>query len=408
MTANLSRATGPISTHHPKACTTADDWVNWFWSDFLPAWSLRARDPDGIGFFDVLDIDATPPQPDRKTILAQARLLFTFSHLALMSDNPAFHTAARDARDALPFFRKSTGLYCRAVARDGTLGRDTKDQIATSYDQCFVILALSTWGRLHPSEDITPELESSWAAIETHLLDADTGLLLEHDAVADPTDPLAPNRAQNPHMHLYEACLQAFEMTGQPVWMERAQGMRAKGLEYFFDADSGTITEFLSPDLKTLPDRDGLRREIGHQCEWAWLLLREVDLGGDPAMRNVAERLLAFADQHGFAAEGVMQGAAFDAVSADASWREDTFLLWPQTEVLKTYAVRAFDQEHADSAKALVQLIFRQYFGGQNAFVNQLDTQGKPIWPEALSRLHYHLVLALTEGGRVGLWPNPK
>lgn len=408
MTANLSGATGPISTNHPKASATADEWVTWFWSDFLPAWSLRARDPNGIGFFDVLDIDAIPPQPERKTILAQARLLFTFSHLALKSGNPAFHAAAQVAYDALPFFRKPTGLYRRAVTRGGEVNSVSEDQIATSYDQCFVILALSTWGRLHPSDDTALELESSWTAIETHLNDPATGLLLEHDAVADPTDFAAPNRAQNPHMHLYEACLQAFEMTRQPAWLERAQAMRAKGLEYFFDTDSGTITEFLSPDLKTLPGRDGLRREIGHQCEWAWLLLREVDLGGDPAMHGVAERLLAFADAHGFSAQGAMQGAAFDAVSANASWREDTFLLWPQTEALKTYAVRAADHGQADSAKSLAQLIFRRYFAGRKAFVNQLDSTGKPVWPEALSRLQYHLVLALTEGSRAGLWPNPK
>lgn len=407
MTATPPVATGPISTLHPAATETAGGWVNWFWADFLPAWALRANDPDGIGFFDVLDINAAPPQPDRKTILAQARLLFTFSHLALISDTSAYHTAAQAARDALPVFRKSTGLYCRAVARDGRLGRDTADQIATSYDQCFVILALSTWGRLHPSEDTAAELESCWAAIETHLVDPVTGLLLEHDAVADPADPAAPNRAQNPHMHLYEAALQAFEMTGLPVWLTRAQDMRAKGLEYFFDAETGTLTEFLTPDLAVLPARDGQRREIGHQCEWAWLLLREVELGGNPEIAKVAQRLLAFADRHGFAEGGVMQGAAFDAVSCDASWREETFLLWPQTEAIKTHAVRADDPAHAEAAKALVELVFRQYFGGQTAFVNQLDAQAKPLWPEALSRLHYHLVLALTEGARAGLWRNP-
>jgi len=56
----------------------------------------------------------------------------------------------------------------------------------------------------------------------------------------------------------------------------------------------------------------------------------------------------------------------------------------------------------------LVQLMFRRYFAGRHAFVNQLDETGAVLWPDALSRLHYHVVLALTEGARAGLWPNPK
>ena len=208
-------------------------------------------------------------------------------------------------------------------------------------------------------------------------------------------------------MHLFEAALQAYEMTGKQMWLERAAAMRSKGLEYFFDPDSGTITEFIAPDLSTLPGRDGQRREIGHQCEWAWLLMREVDLGGDASMRDIAARLLDFADRHGFSQGGIMAGAAFDAVSADTNWREDSFLLWPQTEAIKTYAVRADEASHAESARALALLIFRKYFDGRLAFANQLDVDGETLWPDALSRLHYHLVLALTEGARAGLWRYP-
>ena len=397
----------PFIADHPAETATAQDWVAWFWDAFLPAWTEHTHDPDSLGFFDVLDSDARPTHPDRRTILAQGRLLFSFAHLALLSETPAFHKAARIAREALPAFRKPTGLYCRAVTHKGAPTGVAEDALATSYDQSFVILGLATWGKLHPEEDVAPELEALWAAIEAQLTDPVTGLKLEHDALVDPAEASAPPRAQNPHMHLYEASLQAYEMTGTPVWLERAAQMRAKGLAYFFDAESGTITEFLTPDLSVQAGRDGARREVGHQCEWAWLLLREVELGGDPAMADVAARLLAFADAHGFADSGPMQGAAYDAVAADVSWREDRFLMWPQTEAIKTYAVRANEEGNAEKAQALAQLIFRQYFAGRPAFVNQLDAEGTPIWTEALSRLHYHLVLALTEGARAGLWRNP-
>jgi mannose-6-phosphate isomerase len=293
------------------------------------------------------------------------------------------------------------------VSQSGQPNDDADDNLATSYDQSFIILGLSTWGKLERSEEANDEIEACWSAIEQNLFDSATGLLLEHDDVADPTNKAAPQRAQNPHMHLYEASLQAFEMTGNSVWLDRAKTLRAKGLEFFFDTTSGTITEFIAPDLSILPGRAGQRREIGHQCEWAWLLLREVELGGDPDMAAIATRLLSFADAHGFAQDGVMQGAAFDAVSAEISWREDRFLLWPQTEALKTYAVRSVNPEHASKARDMATLIFRHYFAGRAVFVNQLDNAGNVVWSNALSRLHYHLVLALTEGARAGLWTNP-
>jgi mannose-6-phosphate isomerase len=408
MSLEHQEGTGPISLKQPSIDASADEWVAWFWADFFPVWIQRARDPRGIGFYDLLDNEGQPPANPSKTTLAQARLLFTFSHLALISGNPVFRDAAKTAREALPYFRKPSGLYRRGLNGDGSHPSDTESQLATSYDQTFLILSLSTWGQLELAEDTDLEMESIWSAIEDQLVDPATGLLLEHDNVSEPADPTAPNPAQNPHMHLYEACLQAFEMSRRPVWMERAQRMRAKGLEYFFDTDSGTITEFIAPDLSILPGRDGERREIGHQCEWAWLLLREVELGGDVTMTSVANRLLTFADQHGFASSGSLKGAAFDAVSADTSWREARFLLWPQTEAIKTYAVRAQEGDNADKAKALVQVIFREYFAGRSAFVNQLDETGQVLWPEALSRLHYHLVLALTEGARAGIWKNPE
>ena len=396
-----------IASRQPVETAPVQEWIDWFYAAFLPSWIERARDPNGFGFYDLLDQHAQPLQQNRRTVLAQARLLFTFSHLALKSDNTIFHDAACIARDALPAFQKSPGIYSRARDSNKLATGLAEDNLAMSYDQSFVILALSTWGKLNPSDNIEQELEACWSAIEIHLTDNETGLLLEHDNLIDPTHPSAPPRAQNPHMHLYEAALQAYEMTECSVWLERAIQMRCKGLEYFYDQRTGTIIEFIAPDLSTLKNRDGQRREIGHQCEWAWLLYREAELGGDTSVRDIANTLLAFADNHGFALNGVMQGAAYDAVSSDESWHEDRFLLWPQTEAIKTFAIKKDLANNADNGRQLMLLVFQRYFSNHAAFVNQLDNTGKPLWTEALSRLLYHIVLAVTEGDRAGLWKTP-
>lgn len=393
----------------PDQAATASQWVTWFWKAFLPAWTERTIDREGGGFFDSLDAAGIPPHDAPKTVLAQARLLFTFSHLALLSGDPAQREAAREARRFLSNFRKAPGLYSRAVMRDGRPTGEPAGSIARSYDQSFVILALATWGKLEPEDDVSAELEACWQALETRLTDPMTGLLLEDDSITDPSSGAAPPRAQNPHMHLYEAALQAFEMTGDNTWTTRAAAVRETGLRYFLDTQSGTICEFIAPDLTPLSGKEGVRREVGHQCEWAWLLHREADLAGKEEARAVAERLLDFAAAHGFAANGPMRGAAFDAVASDASWRDESFLMWPQTEAVKAYVTRfrLGDAKAGEKASDLTALIFARYFGGRNAFANQLDAEGAVLWPDALSRLLYHLVLALTEGASAGLWPEP-
>lgn len=396
--------------NQPNTEASLQEWIDWFYCHFLPDWIKQAQDPAGFGFFDLLDQNASPLQTNRRSVLAQARLLFTFSHLALQTGHAEFKDAANVARKALPAFEKNPGLYCRAKANTPQFktNANLEDQLAFSYDQTFIILALSTWGRLCPDEDVSPNLELCWQAIENRLTDTDTGLLLEHDEVSDPSDANAPKRAQNPHMHLYEAALQAYEMTHNPLWLNRAKQIRSKGLEYFFDEGTGTLIEYLAPNTKALPDREGQWREIGHQCEWAWLLHREADLGGDTSVRDIAMALLSFADTHGFETSGAMRGAAFDAVSSDTTWREHSFLLWPQTEAIKTFAIRHSSPTHATHAQQLMTLIFTRYFAGHAAFINRLDGNAKVIWPQALSRLLYHVVLAITEGERAGLWQTPK
>jgi len=397
----------PVPTQ-PDTSASVQEWVNWFYEDFLPYWIEEARDPAGFGFFDLLSQHAKPLKPERRTLLAQARLLFTFSHLALHTGDTKFKEAADVARSALRAFQKKPGLYSRARTNTKQPTDSAEDNLAFSYDQTFVILGLSTWGRLNPETDVSAELETCWQAFENHLTDNVSGLLLEHDELLQPAHPDSPWRSQNPHMHLYEASLQAYEMTSNPTWLSRAQEMRAKGLEYFYDQDTGTLLEFIASDLKGLPGRDGLRREIGHQCEWAWLLCREAELGGDASVRDTANSLLLFADTYGHASTGQMKGAVFDAVSSDTTWNEDSFLLWPQTEAIKTYAIRHELPGHKASAQHLMHLVFTSYFAGNAAFVNQLDNNGAPIWPEALSRLLYHLVLAVTEGERAGYWEAPE
>jgi mannose/cellobiose epimerase-like protein (N-acyl-D-glucosamine 2-epimerase family) len=395
-------------TTHPATAITPDTprrdaryWSDWFWSVFLHEWLARVQD-GGAGVFDALDAGGNPDPAAGKSLLAQARTLFTLSHAALLSGDPRLISAARTQAAFLQRFRKAPGLYRCRSSRDGSPTGLAADEAARSYDHSFVILGLVTWNRLSPSAETGDLISACWEAVQTRLTDPETGVLRNDDIGADNTP------AQNPHMHLYEACLQASRMTGDPVWLSRAADLRSLGLRYFMDTDSGSIAEFLTPDLKPLPGPAGLRRETGHQCEWAWLLLEEARLANLPDLRHTAARLTEFADRHGFARDGLLQGAAYDAVSTQGEVTEPGFLLWPQTEAIKLLALQHLDgdAQAGERASRLLCLMFERWFEGRAFYVNRLDTGGNSLWSEALTRLMYHTVLAMTEGARAGLWPD--
>lgn len=380
---------------------TAHDWSTWFWDEYFGDWLARVKDGED-GVFDALNADGNPEQTASKSVLAQARTLFTLSHTALLSGDPAHVSAARQQVAFLDRFRKAPGLYRCTANRDGSPTGKSEDEIARSYDQTFVILGLVTWSRLSPSDDVAILIDECWNALQTHLTDPATGLLRNDDTGANTN----PNPAQNPHMHLYEACLQAYQMTSDAIWLTRAADLRAIGLRHFMDQQSGSIAEFVTPDLHPLPGNEGQRREIGHQCEWAWLVMKEVNLAGTHDLLAVAARLDDFAESYGVATQGPLSGAVFDAVSAVGDVVENSFLLWPQTEAIKLLTARhvAGHPDAGKRAQALLCLMFERYFAGRPSFVNQLDPNSDVIWDQALTRLMYHIVLAMTEGAKAGLW----
>lgn len=378
----------------------AQYWSGWFWDEFFVDWLGMVQDDQG-GVFDALDAEGNADPTSGKTLLAQARTIFTLSHAALLSDSPALIEAAQKQVRFLNWFLKAPGLYRCKVNRDGTpTGNSEDDEVARSYDQTFVILGLVTWNKISPSEDVTTLIEDCWTTLRTQLTEPATGLLLNDDSGSK------TGYAQNPHMHLYEACLQGFRMTQDDVWLARAADLRKIGLRYFMDNVSGSIAEFLTADLQPLPGAAGLRREIGHQCEWAWLLLEEAELANDTRLLVPAQHLISFADRYGFAQDGPLTGAVFDAVSARGEVLEDRFLLWPQTEAIKILSARHKTNEpHAGArARRLLCVMFEGWFENRRSFCNQLDADANTLWDEALTRLMYHLVLAMSEGAKAGLW----
>ncbi len=357
----------------------------WFVQDLLPRWLDAAMRSDGA-VAEALDA-AGRPDAAPATTLTQARTVFALAHLHLATGDPRLLDGARIIHATMDATLRDA---------DGGYRVSSVDPLRRTYDQSFALLALVTLGRADPDTVPADRLDALWSFVWGPLTEARTGTLREDDATAGP-----PMRGQNPHMHMLEAVLQAHEMTGDGVWMERAEHLVDLARRHFIDPATGAVREFVGADLAPLPGPDGTRREPGHQYEWAWLLHRFAGFGGDLEARDLAARMVRFAETHGLRTEGPMAGAPFDALDAAGRVIEGTHLLWPLTEAGKFHAATG------DLARVrdVERLIFDRYFTGDApTWSNRVDGFGTTTWPTALSRLVYHVALFVTEGARAGAW----
>jgi mannose/cellobiose epimerase-like protein (N-acyl-D-glucosamine 2-epimerase family) len=385
-----------------------------FASSFVPRWLQLARDQVHGGIVDRLALDGRPAEGDAKTTLVHARLAFTLAHLHLAIGDQRLLDAAIDTYRFLDErLRDADGGYRFSVSRDGQPLADPMSQVRRTYDQSFVLLALVTLRKAAPDSVSQHRIDECWDFIAQRLTDPGTGALWEDDVMAAAGAKPGDLRAQNPHMHMFEALLQAFEMTGDRVWLERAAAMLDVGRRFFIDETTGAVREFVGHDLEPLAGTDGERREPGHQYEWAWLLHRYADLAGVNDARSLADPMITFVERHGLTPRsGPLDGLPFDALDARGQVTETTHLLWPLTEAGKFYAARharLADTGDATRARGLASIMARHFFApatatGLPVWVNRLDADGRPVWSEALSRLLYHVAIFVTEGARAGLW----
>ncbi len=396
--------TAPIALNAEEGAARAARFAD----EFLPAW-LDIALPSGTGPAPV--VEELPDKGGPTTTLAQARTAFMLAQIGRLGGNARLIEAAlRINAFILRYLRDADGGCRYAVNPDGSPLETDEARLRRTYDQSFVLLALVTLRDVAPEAVSEEDVARCWSFVETALTDEAAGALWENDQMAAKGAVPDDLRAQNPHMHMLEAVLQCLEVTGDPIWTERARRLVAAGERYFIDPKTGAVREFVGHDLRPIDTPDGRRREPGHQYEWAWLLHRHASLTGDAAAEQLVGRMRGFATAHGWRTEGKMAGSTYDALDADGTVTEPTHLLWPLTEAGKFHAATARDMGDARSARRareIAGVIFGRYFDadGGPSWVNQFDGDGNVTWDAGLSRLLYHVALFVTEGASAGLWP---
>lgn len=193
--------------------------------------------------------------------------------------------------------------------------------------------------------------------MDEHLWEVDPGAYCEgRDRTWSTVTP--PWRGQNCNMHALEVTLALHEITGDARCLSRIRDLLRAMETVFLDAEHGCIHEDFLADWRLDRDRRGDTISIGHQFEWAWLLMRAEAVAPGAFDAAIIDRLMGFAVRHGWDDE---YGGVFTYATQEGAVTNDAKGYWENSEALLAllwYADRTGDQRCHDLFERCAEFCF--------------------------------------------------
>lgn len=367
---------------------------SWLFERTLPYWAAHGIDAAAGGFHERLDAARLPVVKDGKRTMVQARQIYVFAQASLLGRLPQGRALAHAGRDfLLAHCRHPDSGWRFRVARDGAAMDDTRDL----YTHAFVLYALAWLYRLDGGGAARTLADETMTFLDGDMVHPEGGY---REALDGAGKPSGGPRRQNPHMHLFEACLEWYAATEDHAWRDRADALAVLLSARF--CVGGTLREYFDDSLVPLPGDRGRIVEPGHHYEWTWLLHRHRQLGGGDRTPLAAE-LYAFAERHGIDAA---TGGAIDIVAPDGAATRTSRRFWPQTEAIKAHIARfeaTGDPALGRRVTAQAESLYRAHIDGtaEGAWREHLGPDGAVTVADLPASSLYHVTLAAAELSRL-------
>ncbi len=350
----------------------------WLREAAWPIWLTHGIDRARGGFFEALDLHGKTCTATFRRLRVVARQTYVFSEAhrhGLQGADEAVHLG-------LAFLERQAMHPEGGYAWRFDLNHAAIDHTRDLYDHAFVLLALSSAVSVLSAETLRPKALALLHWIEASLPHPQGGYL-------ESLPPALPRR-QNPHMHLLESLLAAYEAFGDDIFIARAGNLVEVFATRLFDSTSGCLPEFFDDGL--LPHREAgvFLVEPGHHCEWVWLLHRYQSLTAPNAkLQDISGRMMRFVDLFGVALQhrDLIDSAGSDGTPIEASAR-----LWPQTERLKAEFLRP-DPDPVKQLEAVAAL--QSYLRPDGLWHERRDRGGDFLDLPAPASSLYHLTAAI-------------
>ena len=353
----------------------------------LPWWAANGLDRVNGGYVEQMTMGGADAAVPFKRTRVTARQIYVFSHAHTLGWQGS---GIELARHGVNFLTSKTWLgpdkgFARRLTRTGA----PLDLTPDLYDYAFVLFALAWFLRAGGDGFARDWLHRTLDYVETHLRHPKAGFWHELPA----TGP----RQQNPHMHLTEAMLAAYEATGEKRFADIAKEVVTLFQTRFFDLKSQTLAEYFTDDLQRAPGDQGRITEPGHQFEWAWILNSCRKAFGIDLAKEI-RAAVAFAEKHGVDPASCV---TFNQVRDDGASLDRGSRTWPNTERIKA-AIALYELDGLDPSAAIrssAGVLLDRYLAHtpHGTWIDAFDADGKPAVNTIPTSTLYHVFLAFAE-----------
>lgn len=286
-------------------------------TDILGFYEPRALDANG-GFFHYFLDDGTVYNSTHRHLVSATRFVFNGAMAKRHTGRAAVADWARHGVAHLETFRRPDGLYAWTVDN----GR-IEDATVMAYGQAFVLLA-----QAHAFSVGCAQREDVLAAFERM---NDAFFNAADSAYADEITPegqLLDYRGQNANMHMCEACLAAYEFTGDTRYLDRAELLIERFAFDLAEKAAGLVWEHYHTNWSIDWDYNKNNPgnifkpwgfQTGHQTEWAKLIMTAHQHRPQQRWVDRAVQLQQAAYRHGWDSQhgGLIYGFAPDLTPCD-------------------------------------------------------------------------------------------
>jgi mannose/cellobiose epimerase-like protein (N-acyl-D-glucosamine 2-epimerase family) len=364
---------------------------SWMFDKALPFWASHGLDRDNGGYVEQLTLDGGDAKVTFKRTRVAARQVYVFSHAAVMGWSAGNPLAAVGVDYLITrAWQGPDKGFAKQLTRTGEVLDSTPDL----YDHAFVLFAFAWRHKAMKDAPSREWLHRTMDYIETHM---------RHPGGEGFWNSLPPEgwRQQNPHMHLTEACLAAFEATGEQRFATAAIQLIGLFRKRLFDDKTSTLGEYFADDWSRAPGDEGHIVEPGHQMEWSWILnSARKNLGLDTG--DEIRALVGFAETHGV---DPVTGVTYNSVRDDGEPIDRGSRTWPNTERMKA-AIALWELDGVDPwpvISSTCNLLMHRYLGRDPAgtWVDEFDHAGAAMATTVPASTLYHVFLAFAEALRI-------
>ena len=358
---------------------------SWCIETALPYWGEVGFDQPANAFHERLELSGRPDLSAPRRTMVQGRQIYAFAQAARLgwfSDGAILAQRAADNMIRLHWGSDNQPGWVFAVHRDGSVADATRD----IYSHAFALYGLSWVYGLTSETRYRAIADTTFAFLSDHL--PPTGKVSTGEEV----------RRQNPYMHLFEAALAWYDVTGDSLYLQRADEIFSLFATKFFQVRTSILVEYFDEQWMPVAGSKGRAFEPGHHFEWVWLL-QKYGRSSQRVVKKYTDALFGSAVEMGFVDDLIAAEVQDDSTVLNRECR-----VWPYTEAIKAAVAEheAGRESMAGFAGKLLQILERRFLGRPFAagWLDHFNSDGSLKVNFVPASTLYHIVLGVAEADR--------